>query len=112
VDSGGWWLVPGVGASIYPQGFATTALKCGVAADASCVDVPVAPQSGYSPADMWIDPQASYVMRVLGDDMEFHYGVIRVEMLGFDQDDNALMIFDWAYQLQADNPDLAQIRGG
>ncbi len=34
------------------------------------------------------------------------------EMLGFDQDDNALMIFDWAYQLQADNPDLAQIRGG
>ena len=112
VDSGGWWLVPGVGSSIYPQGFATTALKCGVAADASCVDVPVAPQSGYSSADMAIDPQTSYVMRVVGDDGEFHYGEIRVEMLGFDQDDNALMIFDWAYQLQAGNPDLAQIRGG
>jgi len=112
VDSQGWWLVPGPGSSIYPQAFATTALKCGVAADALCVDVPVAPQSGYSVADMAMEPQTSYVMRVRGDDMEFHYGVIRVEMLGFDQNDNALMIFDWAYQLQAGNPDLVPNRGG
>jgi len=112
VDSEGWWLVPGAGTTIYPQGFATTSLKCGVAADASCVDVPVAPQSGYSSSDLGIAPQTSYVMRVLGDDFEFHYGVIRVEMLGFDQDDNALMIFDWAYQLQAGNPDLVPGRGG
>jgi len=36
--------------------------------------------------------------------------VIRVELLGFDQDDNALMIFDWAYQIQAGNPDLTAAR--
>lgn len=112
VDAAGWWLVPGPGAAIYPQAFSTTSLKCGVAADASCVDVPVAPQGGYTFADMELLPQTSYVMRVVGDDNDFHYGVIRVEMLGFDQDDNALMIFDWAYQLQAGNPDLAPGRGG
>jgi hypothetical protein len=112
VDDAGWWLVPGAGTGVYPQAFATTALKCGVAADASCIDVPVAPQSGYSFSDMELLPQSSYVLRVMGDDNQFHYGVIRVEMLGFDQDDNALMIFDWAYQLQADNPDLVANRGG
>ena len=42
---------------------------------------------------------------VIGDDGQIHYGVIRVEMLGFDQND-AIMIFDWAYQLQAGNPEL------
>jgi hypothetical protein len=112
VDAAGWWLVPGVGTGIYPVAFETTDLKCGVAADASCEDVPVAPETGYSGADMALEPLRSYVLRVLGDDNELHYGVIRVEMLGFDQDDNALMIFDWAYQLQAGNPDLAVKRGG
>lgn len=112
VDDAGWWLVAGAGAAIYPQGFVTTSLKCGVAADASCVDVPVAPQSGYTSSDLELLPQTTYVLRVLGDDSDFHYGVIRVEMLGFDQDDNPLMIFDWAYQLQAGNPDLAPGQGG
>jgi len=106
VDDAGWWLVPGPQAEIYPVGYATTALKCGVAADASCVDVTEAPTSGYVAQDMGIDPQTTYVLRVRGDDGLVHYGVIRVDLLGFDQDDNALMIFDWAYQLQANNPEL------
>ena len=110
MDGAGWWLVPGVGTEIYPAGFATTALKCGVAADATCVDVPQAPTSGYVGRDVEIFPQTSYVMRVRGDDGQVHYGVIRVALLGFDQDDSALMIFDWAYQLQPNNPDLAPAR--
>ena len=32
VDDAGWWLVPGPGTEVYPTGFETTALKCGVAA--------------------------------------------------------------------------------
>jgi len=112
VDGAGWWLVAGDGTTFYPQGFETTDLKCGVGADVGCVDVSVAPQAGYSSSDLKVASQTSYVMRVLGDDNEFHYGVIRVEMLGFDQSDNALMIFDWAYQMQAGNPDLAPGRGG
>lgn len=110
VDNAGWWLVPGPQAEVYAQGFVTTALKCGPAADASCVDVAQAPASGYTTQDMELVPQTSYVLRVRGDDGKLHYGVIRVEMLGFDQDGNALMIFDWAYQLQAGNLSLVTVR--
>jgi len=110
LDAAGWWLVPGPQAEVYPDGFATTALKCGVAADATCVDVTEAPSFGYVSQDVQLVPQTSYVMRVRGDDGRIHFGVIRVTMLGFDQDGNAIMIFDWAYQLRADSPDLASAR--
>jgi len=52
------------------------------------------------------------VLRVIGDDGATHYGVLRVELLGYDQNDSALMIFDWAYQIQAGNPDLVSGMGG
>jgi hypothetical protein len=110
VDDAGWWLVPGPGTEIYPVGFETTALRCGPAADAGCADVERAPTTGYVTRDVGLLPQMSYVMRVRGDDGKAHYGVIRVVLLGFDQDDRALMIFDWAYQLQADNPALVGAR--
>lgn len=110
VDGAGWWLVPGPNAAVYPQAFATTALKCGPAADAGCVDVPQAPTGGYVQQDLGLEAQTSYVLRVRGDDGRQHYGVVRVVLLGFDQNDNALAIFDWAYQLQADNPDLVPAR--
>ncbi len=105
-DANGWWLVPGPGAAIYPSGFPTTALKCGVAADATCVDVPTAPTSGYLAADVPVFTEESYVLRVIGDDQQIHFGVIRVILLGFDQVGDAIMIFDWAYQVQAGNPNL------
>jgi hypothetical protein len=110
VDNAGWWMVPGPQAEIYPEGYATTSLKCGVAADAACTDVTRAPSSGYVAQDVGVLPQTSYVLRVRGDDGQIHYGVIRVEMLGYDQDGSAIMIFDWAYQLKADSPDLASAR--
>ena len=86
--------------------------RCQVAADAGCVDIATAPNSGYTSQDMPLDPQLSYVLRVVGNDGQLHYGVIRIDLLGFDQNDSALMIFDWAYQLQADNPDLVGSVGG
>ncbi len=106
VDAEGWWLVPGPGTEIYNGLFETTALKCGVAADSDCVDLTLAPQTGYTTQDLPLYPQITYVFRVVGDGGGLHYGVIRVTLLGFDQEDSALMIFDWAYQLQAGNPDL------
>jgi hypothetical protein len=106
VDDAGWWLVPGPQAEVYPVGYETTALRCGPAADAGCADVERAPTSGYVTQDVGLTPQTSYVLRVRGDDGLVHYGVIRVVLLGFDQNDRALMIFDWAYQLQANNPAL------
>jgi len=111
-DVNGWWLVPGPNTAIYPTGFATSALKCGVAADAGCVDVSSAPTSGYVVQDLSLTTQESYVLRVIGNDGQIHYGVIRVDLLGFDQNSDALMIFDWAYQLQAGNPELITGVGG
>jgi hypothetical protein len=112
-DGGGvWWLVPNAAASVsvYPSGFVTTALKCGVAADAGCVDVSVAPSSGYTMADVELLPQTSYVIRI-GSGASAYYGVIRVVYQGFDQNGDALMIFDWAYQLQAGNRNLVSQPG-
>jgi hypothetical protein len=106
-DADGWWLVPGPNADVYPDAWATTALKCGVAADAECVDVGRAPTSGYVHDDLELIPQNTYVLRVRGDDGQTHYGAIRVTLLGTDQAGLAIMIFDWAYQLQPGSPELA-----
>jgi hypothetical protein len=82
-----------------------------VGADALCSDVSVAPSSGYTTADVALAVESSYVLRVIGDDSQTHYGVIRVTHLGVDQDGDAIMIFDWAYQLQAGNPSLVSPSG-
>lgn len=111
-DVSGWWMVLGDNAAVYQNGFPTTALKCGVGADAGCVDVPTAPGSGYVTADTQLLTETSYVLRVVGSDGELHYGIIRVTHLGTDQSGADLMIFDWAYQLQANNPDLVIGSGG
>jgi hypothetical protein len=84
----------------------TTALRCGVAADTGCQDLPVAPPAGYTTAAVLVAPELTYAMRVVGDDGQIHYGAVRVALLGFDQTDAALMIFDWSYQLQPGNPEL------
>lgn len=109
-DAAGWWLVPGLSTTIHQDGFITTALRCGVAADPTCVALDVAPAGGYGPQDVALFPQTTYVMQVHGDDGADHFAAIRVELLGFDQNDDAIMIFDWAYQLQAGNPQLTPRR--
>ena len=111
VDAGGWWLVPGPGVQVHRDAWATTALRCGPGADAGCTALDVAPTSGYGTDDTWLQGQTTYVLRVPGDDGKMRYAVLRVEMLGYDQDDRPLVIFDWAYQLQVGNPALAPIRG-
>jgi len=107
VDADGWWLVPGPGTEVYDGYWETTALKCGVAADSDCFSLDVAPLTGYTTWDMPLYSQSTYVLRVVGDDGEIHYGAIRVELLGYDQNGSAMVIFDWSYQLQAGNPNLS-----
>ncbi len=111
VDAAGWWLVPGPGAEIHDGLFETTSLKCGADADGDCVALDRAPLTGYTTQDMALYPQTTYVLRVVGDDGALHYGAVRVTLLGFDQDGKAIMIFDWAYQLQGGNPNLAPRQG-
>lgn len=107
-DADGWWLVPGPGTAIHPDGFITTALRCGVASDPTCVELTEAPAGGYVPEAVGLLPSTTYVMRVVGDDGAARFGAIRTELLGFDQNGDPLVVFDWAYQLQPGNPMLAR----
>lgn len=112
VDGRGWWLVPGPGVELYNGFFETTALKCGVAADRDCRSLDRAPLTGYTFQALALFPQVTYILRVPGEGGAVHYGAIRVVLLGFDQQGKALMIFDWAFQLQPGNPNLAPGIGG
>ena len=105
VDAEGWWLVPAEGVQIATETFFTTALRCGAGADAGCIDVRWAPDSGYGSQAALLSPEYAYVLRVPAGDGGWRYGLIRVSHLGFAQD-GAIAIFDWAFQLQADNPSL------
>jgi hypothetical protein len=105
-DTSGWWLVPGPSADVVPEGVFTTGLKCGVAADAQCEDWTTAPLSGYSHVDIAVEPEFTYMWRVVEGDGVARYGALRVTLLGTDQFGAGLMIFDWAYQLQGGNPQL------
>ena len=89
-------LVPGPVASVFPEGSYTTELKCGIAADPQCQDWTTAPTSGYVADDVLLEPELSYMLRVVGDDGQLHYGTIRVVLLGSDQRGSEIMIFDWA----------------
>jgi hypothetical protein len=105
-----WWLRTGTGAAVHDNGgFITKALKCGVGADFDCTDVSVAPTTNYATGLFEMIPETTYVVRV-NDGGQLYYGAIRVVFLGFDQSD-AIMIFDWAFQLQAGNPNLVAPQG-
>ena len=108
-DASGLWFVAGPGAEIFPTGQFTTALKCGVAADLDCTSWEVAPTSGYGTDDVPVDPEFTYMFRVPGDGGGDHYGAVRVTLAGQDQDGNDLIVFDWAYQTQAGNPNLSEV---
>ena len=69
----------------------------------------VAPTTNYATGVFEVLPQTTYVIRVTETD-GVHYGAIRVEFLGFDTA-NAIMIFDWAYQLQPGNVNLVSPSG-
>ncbi len=108
VDSEGWWLVPGPGVEVHGEAFATTALRCGPAADAGCTDLRFAPGGGYHQGDLAMTPGYSYVLRVPASGGQWNYGVIRVTHVGFAQD-GAIALFDWAFQLQPGNPALSTV---
>ena len=110
-DGAQWFLRTGTGVAVHNNGgFVTKALKCGLGADFDCTDVSVAPTTGYATGLFEMIPQTTYVIRV-NDSDGVHYGAVRVQFLGFDQSD-AIMIFDWAYQLQPGNVNLVSPAGG
>lgn len=109
-DASGWRIVPLNGTLVMEFG-RTTALTCGPGADAGCVAVTRAPAGGYLSSPIAVNPEFSYVLRVIGSDGQPHYGVVRASILGSDGSGRQLMIFDWAYQLLANDPRLTRIAG-
>mgnify|MGYP006136911741 CR=1 FL=1 len=105
-DMTGWRIVPLNGTQVTEFG-RTTALVCGPGADAGCTAARTAPSAGYTTAPLYADPEYSYVFRVTGSDGQPHFAVLRVTMLGTDQNGNDLMIFDWAYQTRPNEPQLS-----
>ena len=61
---------------------------------------------GYSAVGIAAEPEFTYIWRVFEGGGVARFGAIRVTLLGTDQSGAALMIFDWAYQLQGGNPQL------
>lgn len=102
----GWQIVPLNGTQVTEYPGRTTALVCGPASDASCRAATVAPVAGYQSTPIAVTPEFSYVFRVIGSDGQPHYGVIRATLLGSDQAGKDLMVFDWAYQIRANEPRL------
>ena len=103
-DQAGWWLVPGPGAEIHSRVFATSQLKCGPGSDAGCIDVTVAPARDYTTQAVEALPATTYVLRYSGTDGH-HYAAVRITSQGY-LDDGAVMVFDWAHQLQPGNVGL------
>lgn len=103
-DQAGWWLVPGPGAEIHNRVFATSQLKCGPGSDAGCIDVTVAPARDYTTQAVEALPATTYVLRYSGTEGH-HYAAVRITSQGY-LDDGAVMVFDWAHQLQAGNVGL------
>jgi hypothetical protein len=105
VDEDGWWIVPGPGVQLHLDAVPTSALVCGPGADAGCLDLRRASTSNFAAVDLELLVGYSYVLRIPATAGGWRYGVVRVSHLGFGQD-GAVAIFDWAIQLQPDNPNL------
>jgi hypothetical protein len=105
-DMTGWRIVPLNGTQVTEFG-RTTALVCGPGADAGCTAARTAPTAGYTTAPIYADPEYSYVFRVTGSDGQPHFAVLRVTLVGTDQNGKDLMIFDWAYQTRPNEPQLS-----
>ncbi|HEX6749375.1 MAG TPA: hypothetical protein VF092_18920 [Longimicrobium sp.] len=107
----GWQIVPLNGSSVVEYSGRTTALACGPGADADCRAATRAPTAGYQTTAILIKPEFSYILRVTGSDGQTHYGVVRADILGNDGSGHDLMIFDWAYQLVANDVRLDRVGG-
>ncbi len=108
--AGGRWQIRPLGDTEVASAGLTSALVCGPGRDAECRAAFQAPTTGYSRSPVAVDPEFSYVFRVRGSDGRTRYAVVRASILG-SSGGNALMIFDWAYQVRPDEPRLGRTPG-
>ncbi|MEX2582170.1 MAG: hypothetical protein WD766_02790 [Gemmatimonadota bacterium] len=100
-----------LGQTTITGGTFTTELTCGPGSDETCVDLTVAPApTEFGAGPVSVESGSTYFLRVIGADGMAHYGKIRVQGTGVDSQGRDLMIFDWAYQLRADEPRLVRVK--
>lgn len=95
-DEDGWRLRPLNGAAVLDAGFSTD-LTCGPGTGPECVAVREAPLTGYQTEPIDLSLEHTYVLR-LGGGTSARHAKIRVQILGYGQQDRRLLIFDWAFQ--------------
>jgi hypothetical protein len=91
------WLIRPLGGAVALDAGFTTALTCGPGSDPGCESVQEAPLTGYQDAPLPLRLEHTYVLR-MGSGTAARYAKLRVQILGFGQQDRRLMIFDWAFQ--------------
>ena len=106
--SAGLVLQP-LGATRVTQGIFTTALACGPASEPDCLAIVRAPPVGeFRATPVLLEAGNTYILMVQGADARTRYGKIRVQGEARDRGGRAVVIFDWAYQLRADEPSLVK----
>lgn len=107
-EIGGALSIVPLGQTTVTVGYWTSALTCGPAADSDCESVTTAPASTeFAGTPVEVAAGNTYVFRVVGDDGNPHYAKIRVQGVTGDTGGNTVVVFDWAYQLQPNQPSLS-----
>jgi hypothetical protein len=110
-SSNGSLVIRPLGQTTITSGTFTTSLTCGPGSEPNCIDVTVAPgPSDFGTAAVEAEAGNTYVLRVLGADNQAHYAKVRVQGASVDAEGDRLILFDWAYQLRADEPRLNRTR--
>ena len=103
---GGQLRIVPLGQTRVTQGVFTTDLSCGPGSEADCEYVAEAPaESEFGTDPVEVSAGNTYVFQVI-DGTQTHYGKIRVQGGGTDAAGRDLVVFDWAYQLVANEPAL------
>lgn len=107
---GGSLRIQPVGSTTITGGVFTTALSCGPGSDEDCEDIRTAPSpSAFSANPVTAQTGFTYVLRVTGSDNQIHYAKIRVQGAGTASNGDRMLVFDWAYQLRANEPSLNRL---
>lgn len=104
--SGDDLLIVPLGQTRVTQGIFTTDLSCGPGSEANCEYVAEAPPSSdFGTTSVTVSTGNTYVFEVAVDGQP-HFAKIRVIGDGIDNGGNRVVVFDWAYQLVANEPSL------
>ena len=108
VRSGAALLIEPLGTTRVTAGEFTSALTCGPGSDTTCESVDSAPAaSAFHSTAVPAEAGNTYVFRVAGANGQTHYGKIRVQGRTTNQAGQAALVFDWSYQLVANDPSLS-----